>query len=83
MDKVTGKEIWKVEQEEPFHLELACTSCPIISGNKLILHTARSVQALDIETGKSIWVAKCATTATSTPVIAGDQVIVASLEQNG
>ena len=83
VDKQSGKEIWKVDQEEPFHLELACTSCPILSGDKLILHTARSVQALDIESGKSIWVAKCATTATSTPVISDDSVIVAAWNKMG
>lgn len=83
VNKQTGEKIWKVDQEEPFHLELACTSCPILLGNKLILHTARSVQALDIESGKSIWVAKCATTATSTPVITGDSVIVAAWNKMG
>ncbi len=83
VDKNTGKEIWKVPQDEPFALELACTSCPIVKDNKLIVHTARSVQAFDIESGKQIWVTKCATTATSTPVLVGDEVIVAAWNKMG
>jgi outer membrane protein assembly factor BamB len=83
VDKKTGKELWKVPQQEPFSGEVACTSCPIIAGNKLIMHTARSMQAFDIATGKQLWVAKCATTATSTPIIAGNEVIVAAWNKMG
>ena len=83
VDKKTGDEIWKVEQEEPFISELACTSCPIVAGDKLIMHTARSLQAFEISSGKLIWVAKCATTATSTPVLAGEEVIVAAWNKMG
>lgn len=83
VDKHSGKELWRVQQDEPFHSELACTACPIVFGNRLIAHTARSVQAFDLESGDRQWVAKCATTATSTPVIAGDQVIVAAWNKMG
>lgn len=83
VDKRTGRQLWKVDQDEPFVAELACTACPIAADDKLIVHTARSVQAFDIATGDQIWVAKCATTATSTPVIAGDEVIVAAWNKMG
>ncbi len=83
VDKHTGKERWRVPQREPFALELACTACPIVSGDQLIVHSARSVQALKIETGERLWVTKCATTATSTPVLAGDKVIVAAWNKMG
>lgn len=83
LDKENGKELWRVPQEEPFSLELACTACPIVIGKQLILHTARSVQSLDIESGKQNWVVKCATTATSTPVLDGEQVIVAAWNKMG
>ena len=83
VDKETGQQLWKVKQDEPFVPELACTACPIVAGNKLIVHTARAIQALDITSGAQIWQAKCATTATSTPVIAGDQVIVAAWNKMG
>jgi outer membrane protein assembly factor BamB len=83
VNKETGKQQWKVHQEEPFSSELACTSCPIVVGGNLILHTARSVQALDVASGKQVWVAKCATTATSTPVIGEGMVIVAAWNKLG
>ncbi len=83
VDKETGKELWKVAQEEPFTSEMACTACPIIAGNRLIAHTARSVQAFELSSGKQIWEVKCATTATSTPVLAGTEVVVAAWNKMG
>ena len=83
VDKVTGKELWKVPQQEPFAAELACTACPIVAGDKLLVHTARAMQAFDVATGKRIWVAKAATTATSTPILAGNEVIVAAWNKLG
>lgn len=83
VNKETGEELWKVQQEEPFVSELACTSCPIVIDDKLIVHSARSVQAVEISSGKQIWVAKCATTATSTPILAGKEVIVAAWNKMG
>ena len=83
VDKKTGKQLWKVPQDEPITGEMACTACPIVAGDKLIVHTARSIQALDISNGRQIWVAKCATTATSTPVLAGNEVIVAAWNKMG
>ncbi|MDE0863835.1 MAG: PQQ-binding-like beta-propeller repeat protein [Rubripirellula sp.] len=82
-DKQTGEQRWHVPQKEKFTGEMACTACPIIAGDKLICHTARSVQAFDIKTGQTVWTAKCATTATSTPVLAGDEVIVAAWNKLG
>ncbi|MCP4512272.1 MAG: PQQ-binding-like beta-propeller repeat protein [Fuerstiella sp.] len=83
VDKKTGEELWRVPQDEKFTGEMACTSCPIVVGDKLIVHTARSVQAFDVANGKQLWVTKCATTATSTPVICGDEVIVAAWNKMG
>jgi outer membrane protein assembly factor BamB len=83
VDKRSGKQLWKVPQDEPFSSELACTSCPIVVNGKLIVHTARSLQALEISSGKQVWVAKCATTATSTPILAGKEVIVAAWNKMG
>ena len=83
LDVETGEELWKVDQAEPFSPELACTACPIIAGDRLIVHSARSLQAIDPANGRQIWVAKCATTATSTPVVAGDHVLVAAWNKMG
>ena len=83
VNKKTGKQVWKVPQFEPITGEMACTACPIIAGNKIIVHTARSLQAYDVTTGKRIWIAKCATTATSTPILAGKEIIVAAWNKMG
>jgi outer membrane protein assembly factor BamB len=83
VDKQTGKELWRVPQDEPFTGEMACTACPIVAENKLIVHTARSIQAFEISSGQRLWFVKCNTTATSTPVLAGDEVIVAAWNKMG
>lgn len=83
VDKETGKELWRVHQDEPFTGEMASTACPIVVGDKLITHTVRSLQAFDITSGEQIWIAKCATTATSTPIVSGDEVIVAAWNKLG
>ena len=83
VDKRSGEQLWKEEQAERFELELACTACPIVSGDNLIVHSARAIQAFDIASGAQRWVVKCATTATSTPVLAGDEVVVAAWNKMG
>lgn len=83
VDKRTGKELWRVPQEEPFTPEMACTSCPIMADGKLIIHSARSVQAFDPSDGKQVWELKCATTGTSTPVVVDDKVVVAAWNKMG
>lgn len=83
LDKRSGEQQWRVDQEEKFTPEMACTACPIVAGDRLICHSARSVQAFEIATGKRAWIAKCATTATSTPILAGNEVIVASWNKLG
>ena len=82
-DKGTGDERWKIPQSEKFTGEMACTACPIIHDNKVIFHSARSVQAFDIDSGQRIWIAQCATTATSTPIIVGDEVLVSTWNKLG
>ncbi len=83
VDKRTGNQLWRIPQAEPFTGEMAGTACPIVAGKRLIVHTARSMQAFDITSGERIWVAKCATTGTSTPVLAGDEVLVAAWNKMG
>lgn len=83
VDKTTGDELWKVPQDEKFTGEMACTACPVIVGDRLICHSARSVQAFDIDSGNLLWIAKCATTATSTPVVTDNEVIVAAWNKLG
>ena len=83
VDKATGQELWRTEQEERFTSDMACTGVPIVRGDKLLLHSARAIQAFELQTGKEIWQANCSTTATSTPVLAGDKIITATWNQTG
>ena len=83
LDKHTGEELWRVPQSEEFTGEMACTAVPIVVDEKLICHSARAVQAFHIETGERLWIAKAATTATSTPVLIGDEVFVAAWNKLG
>jgi outer membrane protein assembly factor BamB len=83
VDKRTGKELWKKPQSERFTTDMACTGTPVVAGDRLILHSARGVQAFEISSGKRLWRAKCSTTATSTPVLSGDEVLIATWNQTG
>ena len=82
-DRLTGEERWRVPQSEKFTGEMACTACPIVVDDKLIVHSARSVQCFDVHSGELIWLTKCATTATSTPIVVGDDVVVAAWNKMG
>lgn len=83
VDKRTGRELWRVPLREKINAEMACSACPIRAGDLVILHSARSVQAFDLASGERRWLTKCATTATSTPVLAGEEVIVAAWNKMG
>ena len=83
VDKQTGKEIWRSALSERFSPDMACTSTPILVDDKLILHSARAIQAYRVSNGELVWHAHCSTTATSTPVLAGQQVVVATWNQTG
>ena len=82
-DAATGEELWSVPLEEKVTGETACTACPVVSGGTVVAHTAWGVQGFDLTTGRRRWVAKAATTATSTPVLAGDEVLVAAWNKLG
>ena len=83
VNKKTGAELWRTPQAEPFHAELACTAVPIVHDQTLVVHSARSVQAFDLESGARIWVTKAATTATSSPLIVRERVLVAAWNKMG
>ena len=83
VDKRTGEERWRVEQAEPFVDELACTACPIRYEDQIVLHSARAMQGIDLATGTQRWVTKLATTATTVPILAGEEVLVAAWNKMG
>ncbi|MGI9496944.1 MAG: PQQ-binding-like beta-propeller repeat protein [Mariniblastus sp.] len=83
VNKRTGEEDWRVAQEEEFTGEMACTACPIVAGDQVIIHSARSIQAYQLKNGSKAWEMKCATTGTSTPVLVGEEVLVAAWNKMG
>jgi hypothetical protein len=83
VNKRTGEEEWRVVQEEEFTGEMACTACPIVAGDQVIIHSARSIQAYQLNDGGKAWEMKCATTGTSTPVLVGEEVLVAAWNKMG
>lgn len=83
VDKRTGEELWKAPQSEKFSSNMACTATPVIAGSQVIIHGIRTVRSFDIESGGQLWTSNCFTTGTSTPVIVGDEVLVATWNQTG
>jgi len=83
VDKRNGVEAWKVIQDEEITGEMACTAVPIVVDGKLIVHSARSIQAINPDDGSQIWEMKAATTATSTPIVAGQEIVVAAWNKMG
>ena len=81
--KETGEEIWKSPQPEKFGSNMACTATPVTAGKQVIIHGIRTVRSFDIETGKQTWTSNCFTTGTSTPVLHGNEVLVATWNQTG
>ena len=82
-DRLTGREEWKRPQSEPFAIELSCTACPILYQDQLLVHSARSIQSYRLLDGQLNWITKCDTTATTTPVLAEGEVIVAAWNKMG
>ena len=83
VDRRTGEERWKVQQQEKFSSNVAATATPIVYENQVIVHGARAVQSFDVKSGDVVWSVSCSTTGTSTPVIAGHEVIVGTWNQTG
>jgi outer membrane protein assembly factor BamB len=83
LDKKTGKQIWKTQQAARFTPNVACTATPIVAGDQLILHSVHAIQGFAVSDGKLLWQANLSATATSTPVLAGKEVIVATWTQTG
>ena len=82
-DVSNGDELWNVPQHEEITGEMACTACPIVVEDDVIVHTARAVQCYRISDGSLRWITRASTTATSTPIIAGDRVYVAAWNKLG
>ncbi|HEU0122180.1 MAG TPA: PQQ-binding-like beta-propeller repeat protein [Bryobacteraceae bacterium] len=78
LDKTTGKEIWKVEREEPSSWSPPAVT-EVAGKKQIIIAASNKVRAYDYETGKVIW--QCGGLGTNVipaPVIYNDTVIVMS-----
>lgn len=82
-DTNSGDELWNVPQHEEINGEMACTACPIVVNDSVIVHTARAVQCYRVGDGSLRWITNVSTTATSTPIIVGDQVYIAAWNKLG
>lgn len=83
VDKKSGKEVWRKPQLEKFQNEMSCTACPIRFKDQVIFHGARSIQSLRLSDGNPVWLTKAATTATSTPILTDNEVIIAAWNKMG
>lgn len=80
LDRKTGKEIWKHNYEIPAGLPgpYASYSTPLIAGHDVIVHGMTRLEAFDLESGQSKWWVRINSTGTSSPLLAGDRIYVAS-----
>ena len=83
VDTVSGKTLWKKPQAGRFTPDQACSATPVVAGDRLIVHGIRSVRAIRIADGETIWQLNCKTSATSSPVVVDNDVVVATWNQTG
>ena len=79
----TGKLIWKHEFESRGSISDAGSATPVVSGNRVIVHTIDGVSSFNLETGKPNWWVNAPTNSTSSPVISGDGLLLATFVPNG
>jgi outer membrane protein assembly factor BamB len=75
LDKISGKEIWKTPFKAPFSSQSG-QSTPCIYNDLVIVHKIGAVAAYSLSDGSLIWNHNILTEAASSPVMAGDKVIV-------
>jgi outer membrane protein assembly factor BamB len=80
LDRKTGKEVWKHRYQIPPGLPTAYASysTPLIAGQEVIVHGMNRLEALDLASGETKWWVAISSTGTSSPIVAGDLIYVAS-----
>jgi outer membrane protein assembly factor BamB len=80
LDRKTGKEVWKRQYQIPPGLPsgYASYSTPLIAGRDVIVHGMRRLEAFDLATGETKWWVAINSTGTSSPIVSGDTIYVAS-----
>ncbi len=80
LDRKTGKEVWKRPYQIPPGLPsgYASYSTPLIVGNEVIVHGMSRLEAFDLASGAPKWWIAISSSGTSSPIVSGDIVYVAT-----
>ena len=80
LDRSTGKTVWKHQYPVPTGLPspYAGYATPLVVGQQVIVHGPTRLEAFDLSTGEVRWWVTLSSTGTSTPVVAGDTLYVAT-----
>ena len=80
LDRKTGKEVWKRPYQIPPGLPTgyASYSTPLIVGQQVIVHGMNRLEAFDLASGKTKWWVTISSSGTSSPIVRGDTIYVAT-----
>lgn len=80
VDRKSGKEVWKRPYQVPPGLPsgYASYSTPLIVGQQVIVHGMTRLEAFDLASGETKWWVAISSTGTSSPIVAGDTIYVAT-----
>jgi outer membrane protein assembly factor BamB len=80
LDRKTGKEVWKHPYQIPPGLPTgyASYSTPLIAGQEVIVHGMNRLEALALATGKTTWWVAISSSGTSSPILDGETIFVAT-----
>lgn len=80
LDRKTGKEVWKRKYQVPPGLPTgyASYSTPLIVGQQVIVHGMNRLEAFDLASGETKWWVTISSTGTSSPIVSGDTIYVAT-----
>jgi len=76
INKVTGELIWKSIFSTPMFTGPTGHSTPLINDSVIFIHRLCEINAVSLKDGSEIWNYKIITSGTSSPIIAGDKVVV-------
>jgi outer membrane protein assembly factor BamB len=80
LDRKSGREVWKHSYQAPAGLpgRYESYSTPLIAGQQVIVHGMTRLEAFDLTSGETKWWVGISSSGTSSPIIAGDTIYVAS-----
>ncbi len=80
VDRKTGKEVWKRQYQIPPGMATgyASYSTPLIVGQQVVVHGMNRLEAFDLASGETKWWVSIISSGTSSPIVAGDTIYVAT-----